>query len=110
MNNKGYYRITNGKKHMITDREILGHSLYMSDKNITHLLIPDDMGIKHLYCSRNYLTKLVIPNGVEYLYCYGNPSLKELILPDNVTYIMGDIGVLDITKYIQTKTHITLYA
>ena len=50
-------------------------TLCLSDKNIIKLVLPDD--IKQVFCRRNFITELVIPQSVNYILCDMMDGIEE---------------------------------
>jgi hypothetical protein len=51
--------------------------------NLIELVLPM---CKEVYCSNNYLTELIVPEGCEEVYCYTN-HLTKLIIPKTCKWI-----------------------
>ena len=79
--------------------------IWCPKEQLVSLIIPE--GVTHVYCHNNPLTELKLPKGVTWVSCRGN-QLKELNLPEGVTYV--DCYRNQLTELILPKGVKYLYA
>ena len=79
----GYYITSKGEKVDI----IPLLETRFNGRGITELVIPD--GMEQVYCHENKLTKLILADGVERVICHNN-KLTELIIPEGVRTLECD--------------------
>ena len=78
--NKGYY-ITSSREKVALEAAV---TIDVSHKNIVELVLPE--GVQYVYCSNNQLTTLTLPEGVQTVYC------DDLIFDVN-KYLGKDINI-----------------
>ncbi len=61
------------------------------DSCLKSLHIPE--GIRYVYCDRNVLHELILPNSIDTLSCDDNPNLKEIYVPS------GNIKLIWLSHY-----------
>jgi hypothetical protein len=97
---KGWYKTSDGDKVILESTDII-RLIYKgiielvipngvkevncsNNSNLTKLIIPDS--VEFIYCRNNKLTKLDLPDGIKRVYCYNN-QLTKLDIPDSVSCI-----------------------
>ena len=85
---EGYVILTDGRRFDIASKKVLE----LWRRNIVELVVPE--GVENVYCYDNPMSKLILPEGVQIINCH-NTLLTELVLPKSVIDMYCDIHILD---------------